>query len=251
MGLSLDLAPEEGSVAREEPLSRHTTWRIGGPARFFCRVKTEAGLAAASRRGVRRTAQPLAILGMGSNILVADEGFPRLRIAARRRLPEGRDRGRARPGRRRRGRSAACARRRRAPSSPASRRSRGFPRRSAERSGSTRAPTAARSSTCSRAVRLVSRDGRAPRRGRVRDPARIPVVGSRRDARDREPAVLKLRSAPRARRSRRRRGRWRTSAGARCRPSPTRERLQEPRGRLRRAADRGLRPEGRARGRRR
>jgi len=75
MGLSPELAPEEGSVTRDEPLSRHTTWRIGGPARFFCRVRTEAGLARllgeASRSG-----EPLAILGMGSNILVADAGFP-------------------------------------------------------------------------------------------------------------------------------------------------------------------------------
>ncbi len=75
MGLSPELAPEEGSVAREEPLSRHTTWRIGGPARFFCRVKTEAGLARLLA-GASRGGEPLAILGMGSNILVDDAGFP-------------------------------------------------------------------------------------------------------------------------------------------------------------------------------
>ncbi len=72
-------SPGEASVsvriAENEPLSGHTTWRIGGPARFFCRVRTEEGLggvlAEASGRGL-----PLALLGMGSNILVADEGFP-------------------------------------------------------------------------------------------------------------------------------------------------------------------------------
>ncbi len=73
--MGLMLSPEEGSVAENEPLSRHTTWRIGGPARFFCRVKAEEGLArvlgAAAESGL-----PLAILGMGSNVLVADEGFP-------------------------------------------------------------------------------------------------------------------------------------------------------------------------------
>jgi UDP-N-acetylmuramate dehydrogenase len=73
--MALTLSPEEGSVAENEPLSRFTTWRIGGPARFFCRVRTEAGLArvlaAASSDGL-----PLALLGMGSNILVADAGFP-------------------------------------------------------------------------------------------------------------------------------------------------------------------------------
>ncbi len=73
--MALTLSAEEGSVAENEPLSRFTTWRIGGPARFFCRVRTEAGLAyvlaAASSDRL-----PLALLGMGSNILVADAGFP-------------------------------------------------------------------------------------------------------------------------------------------------------------------------------
>lgn len=73
--MALTLSPEEGWVAENEPLSRFTTWRIGGPARVFCRVRTEAGLArvlaAASSDGL-----PLALLGMGSNILVADAGFP-------------------------------------------------------------------------------------------------------------------------------------------------------------------------------
>ena len=72
--MALTLPPEEGSIAENEPLSRYTTWRIGGPARFFCRVRTEAALArvlaAASETGL-----PLALLGMGSNILIADEGF--------------------------------------------------------------------------------------------------------------------------------------------------------------------------------
>lgn len=73
--MGLILTPEEGVLAENEPLSRHTTWRIGGPAKLFCRLRTEAGLARvladASRSGL-----PLALLGMGSNILVADEGFP-------------------------------------------------------------------------------------------------------------------------------------------------------------------------------
>ncbi len=75
MDVSLALSPREGTVAENEPLSRHTTWKIGGPARFFCRVRTEEGLAriltTASREAI-----PIAILGMGSNILVSDAGFP-------------------------------------------------------------------------------------------------------------------------------------------------------------------------------
>ncbi len=73
--MTWSLSPEEGAVLENEPLARHTTWRIGGPARWFCRVHNEAGLAkvlrAASSDGV-----PLALLGMGSNVLAADEGFP-------------------------------------------------------------------------------------------------------------------------------------------------------------------------------
>ncbi|HKA37434.1 MAG TPA: UDP-N-acetylmuramate dehydrogenase, partial [Thermoanaerobaculia bacterium] len=69
------LAAEEGSVVRDEPLSPRTTWKIGGPAKWFVRVRTEEALArtlaAASEAGL-----PTAILGMGSNILVPDEGFP-------------------------------------------------------------------------------------------------------------------------------------------------------------------------------
>ena len=68
------LPPEDGEVLPEEPLARHTTWRIGGPARWLCRVKTEAGLSrvlsAAASGG-----WPLALLGMGSNVLVGDAGF--------------------------------------------------------------------------------------------------------------------------------------------------------------------------------
>lgn len=73
--MTLVLAPEEGALLADELLARHTTWRIGGPARFFCRVRNEAGLsrvlAAAAAEGA-----PLALLGMGSNILAADAGFP-------------------------------------------------------------------------------------------------------------------------------------------------------------------------------
>jgi UDP-N-acetylmuramate dehydrogenase len=73
--VELKLSPSEGEVLPEEPLARHTTWRIGGPARFYCRVRTEEGLSRALAHADRE-GLPLALLGMGSNILVADEGFP-------------------------------------------------------------------------------------------------------------------------------------------------------------------------------
>ncbi|MDQ6891871.1 MAG: UDP-N-acetylmuramate dehydrogenase [Acidobacteriota bacterium] len=68
------LAPEEGVILENEPLARHTTWRIGGPARWFCRVRNESGLSRVLRRAAVESA-PLALLGMGSNVLASDEGF--------------------------------------------------------------------------------------------------------------------------------------------------------------------------------
>ena len=73
--MTLVLAPEEGAILPDELLARHTTWRIGGPARFFCRVRNEAGLSRVLAAAAAQVA-PLALLGMGSNILAADAGFP-------------------------------------------------------------------------------------------------------------------------------------------------------------------------------
>ena len=51
-----------------------TTFRIGGPAALFLEPESEADLVAASE-AVREAVIPFAILGKGSNVLVADEGF--------------------------------------------------------------------------------------------------------------------------------------------------------------------------------
>jgi UDP-N-acetylmuramate dehydrogenase len=51
-----------------------TTFRIGGPAALFLEPEGEADLVAASE-AVRESGIPIAILGKGSNVLVADEGF--------------------------------------------------------------------------------------------------------------------------------------------------------------------------------
>ena len=56
------------------PMSEHTTWRIGGPADVLVepesRVQLLAGLREARLEGV-----PTAVVGRGSNLLFADEGF--------------------------------------------------------------------------------------------------------------------------------------------------------------------------------
>jgi UDP-N-acetylmuramate dehydrogenase len=55
-------------------LADHTTLRLGGPARRFVRAGTEADLIAAVR-AADRGREPLLILGGGSNLVVADQGF--------------------------------------------------------------------------------------------------------------------------------------------------------------------------------
>jgi UDP-N-acetylmuramate dehydrogenase len=73
--MTVELAPEDGAVRPDEPLARHTTLRVGGAARWFCQARTESGLASILAQAARQEI-PITLLGMGSNILVADEGFP-------------------------------------------------------------------------------------------------------------------------------------------------------------------------------
>lgn len=64
----------KGELRENEPLARHTTWRVGGPARRLYRPADVADLAAFLRQ--LDPAEPLLWLGLGSNLLVADSGFP-------------------------------------------------------------------------------------------------------------------------------------------------------------------------------
>lgn len=70
-----ELSERDGTVLPDEPLSRHTTLRVGGPARWYCRVKTEEGLSTVLR-AASESGDPLALLGMGSNVVASDEGYP-------------------------------------------------------------------------------------------------------------------------------------------------------------------------------
>jgi UDP-N-acetylmuramate dehydrogenase len=63
----------KGSFRREEPLSRHTTFRIGGPAELFLQP-SEAGGLPALYAALRGQGLPCFALGGGANILVADRG---------------------------------------------------------------------------------------------------------------------------------------------------------------------------------
>ncbi len=67
-----------GRVAEAEPLARFTTYRIGGPATVFGPADPEdlaAGLRTAAEAGV-----PVFPLGLGSNVLLPDEGLDALAI---------------------------------------------------------------------------------------------------------------------------------------------------------------------------
>jgi UDP-N-acetylmuramate dehydrogenase len=63
-----------GAVKRGEPLSRHTTFGIGGPADIFLTVRSAEALKRAAESAAQADV-PAFILGSGSNILVADAGI--------------------------------------------------------------------------------------------------------------------------------------------------------------------------------
>lgn len=58
-------------------LRDRTTFKIGGPARYFAEIKSEEDLLVVLN-GAREADYPVFILGGGSNLLVSDKGFPGL-----------------------------------------------------------------------------------------------------------------------------------------------------------------------------
>lgn len=69
------LDADGGGVARlYEPMSVHTTFRIGGPAQFWIEPRTVEAFAAVVRF-LRSSAIPIRVIGRGSNLLVKDGGI--------------------------------------------------------------------------------------------------------------------------------------------------------------------------------
>ena len=67
----------QGQVKYDEPLAKHTTFRIGGPARVhFSPATVEA--AAGAVAWAKSQGMPWLVLGLGSNVLIRDGGFPGL-----------------------------------------------------------------------------------------------------------------------------------------------------------------------------
>jgi UDP-N-acetylmuramate dehydrogenase len=62
-------------VSENVSLSECTRFAIGGPARWLVDVSTEEALAAALA-AIRHAGSPFALIGGGTNLIVADDGFP-------------------------------------------------------------------------------------------------------------------------------------------------------------------------------
>jgi len=65
---------EEGDIRLYEPLSKHTTLRVGGPAQFWVEPRNETAFAELIRF-CKRENLPLFVIGRGSNLLVRDGGM--------------------------------------------------------------------------------------------------------------------------------------------------------------------------------
>ncbi|MGH8135447.1 MAG: UDP-N-acetylmuramate dehydrogenase [Steroidobacteraceae bacterium] len=63
----------ESRVLRDEPMSRHTSWRVGGPADLWFAPQDIADLSAFLRS--LPSAVPVTWVGLGSNLLVRDGGI--------------------------------------------------------------------------------------------------------------------------------------------------------------------------------
>jgi UDP-N-acetylmuramate dehydrogenase len=72
--MTLAVAAEfNARIRRNEPMSRHTSWRVGGPADVFFTPRDRADLAAFL--GQLPADSPILWVGLGSNLLVRDGGI--------------------------------------------------------------------------------------------------------------------------------------------------------------------------------
>jgi len=72
--VSVALAPQFATrVRRDEPLSRHTSWHVGGPAEIFFNPRDREELASFLRAAPAEV--PIHWIGLGSNLLVRDGGL--------------------------------------------------------------------------------------------------------------------------------------------------------------------------------
>lgn len=77
--LRASMQGEPGKLKLYEPMRRHTTLLVGGPAQFWAEPETEAGFIQLLQ-GARARGLPVFVIGRGSNLLVRDGGIPGLVI---------------------------------------------------------------------------------------------------------------------------------------------------------------------------
>ena len=70
----LEQAVGADRVLREEPMKKHTTFRIGGPAQYMVMPRTKEEVQEVIRL-CRKEEMPWYIIGNGSNLLVSDRGY--------------------------------------------------------------------------------------------------------------------------------------------------------------------------------
>ncbi len=73
---------EHPCVGKDEPMARHTTFRIGGPAQYFAMPQSWEELVELISLAKQENV-PVMIMGGGSNLLVADSGVSGLLICTR------------------------------------------------------------------------------------------------------------------------------------------------------------------------
>ncbi len=66
-------------VKKNIRLGKYTTFKIGGPAKYFYAARTKADILRALRAS-KKLNLPYFVLGQGSNVLISDKGFPGLVI---------------------------------------------------------------------------------------------------------------------------------------------------------------------------
>jgi UDP-N-acetylmuramate dehydrogenase len=72
--MSVEVAPEFAvRVRRDEPMSRHTSWHVGGPAELFFNPRDRKDLAAFLKS--LSADVPIQWIGLGSNLLIRDGGL--------------------------------------------------------------------------------------------------------------------------------------------------------------------------------
>jgi UDP-N-acetylmuramate dehydrogenase len=74
------LALLDGFAVADELLAPHTTYKLGGPAAVFATPRTVDELRQVAA-AMRATELPVLVVGRGSNLLVADAGFPGIAVS--------------------------------------------------------------------------------------------------------------------------------------------------------------------------